>query len=155
MTTILDIGSGIRPQRAIEGTTICCEPCREYAQHLASAGHIVVNASWADALDLFMPLSFDHVTLFDVIEHVDKAVGVGLLEATLSLARVAVHVYTPDGFCEQEPAADGTDAWGLHGGEWQRHVSGWTADDFGPGWEVERCQVRDNPPALAATWTRG
>jgi hypothetical protein len=153
MTIILDIGCGIRPQKAIPGTTICCEPCPEYAAVLASRGLIVVNATWGDAVDLFLPLSVDHVTLFDVIEHLPKDEALRLLERTLSLARVAVHVYTPEGFVEQGPAPDGTDAWGLHGGEWQRHRSGWSVDDF-PGWDVERVQVRTNPPALKATWTR-
>jgi hypothetical protein len=71
----------------------------------------------------------------------------------LPLARIAVHVYTPEGYLPQAATEDGTDAWGLHGGEWQRHRSGWAVDDF-PGWRVERVVRTGKPTMLAAVWER-
>ena len=135
MPTVLDIGSGIRPQRVIAGFTVSVEPCAEYAEILRREHPelVVVNALWSEVPRLFAPGSFDHVTILDVIEHLDKDEGRRLLNATIPIARLSVRVFTPLGFLAQEPGEGGIDAWGLHGGEWQRHRSGWTEADF-VGW---------------------
>lgn len=153
MTTILDIGSGIRPQTVFEGHTTVLEPHAEYREWLV-AHHpemTVVAGEWSDAMRLFSPLSFDHVTLLDVIEHLDKDDGRRLIDATLSLVRISVTVFTPRGFIQQEPGEGGLDAWGMHGGEWQRHRSGWTPDDF-PGWAIRSGDTSHE--SFWAVWTR-
>ena len=151
MMTTLDIGGGIRPQTIFPGHTTVLEPHAEYREWLATnrPDVDVVAGEWADAMRLFKPLSFAHVTLLDVIEHVEKGEALALLNKTLDLARISVVVFTPLGFIEQNPGEGGLDAWGLHGGEWQRHRSGWCRRDF-EGWRV----VVNDKPAIWATWTR-
>jgi hypothetical protein len=73
--------------------------------------------------------------LLDVIEHLPIIEGKNLLVKTLSLARKQVIVFTTLGYKEQcHP--DGIDAWGLHGGAWQEHKSGWMPEDFGVEWTI-------------------
>lgn len=153
MTTILDIGCGIRPQRIHQGQTVALEPHHEYRAWLAQnrPDVVIVSGEWADAPSLFSPLSFDHVTIMDVIEHLEKDDAVKLLQHALTLARKSVTVYTPLGFFEQEPV--GVDAWGMHGCEWQRHRSGWTQDDF-DGWEIRIHERTGKPTMMMAVWTR-
>jgi hypothetical protein len=155
MTAILDIGGGIRPQDIISGDTTVLEPHAEYREWLnANRPDVrVVAGEWVDAPRLFPPLSFDHVTILDVIEHLDHDEGARLLALTLPLARVSVTVFTPLGFQPQEPGEGGCDAWGLHGGEWQRHRSGWTPEDF-PGWRILGDDREDIHPCFWAVWTR-
>lgn len=155
MSTILDIGGGIRPQDIIEGETTVLEPHAGYREWLAAnrPDVKVVEGEWQDALYLFAPRSFDHITILDVIEHLPKDEGLRLLTATLELARESVTVFTPYGFMPQEPSEDGIDAWGLHGGEWQRHRSGWTPDDF-DGWHIWRDDREGIHHCFWARWTR-
>lgn len=140
--TLLDIGPGIRPQTL--GTDpvihICAEPCVEYAERLISEhpALVVLNCTWADALELLPPASVDTVLLMDVIEHLEKAEGQRLLDATVRLARGQVVVMTPYGFMPQGDDED-TDAWGLGGTDWQVHRSGWLPEEF-PGWEIVECR---------------
>lgn len=152
MTTILDIGCGIRPQTVHEGVTVGLEPCAEYREWLARCipDMAVVEGSALDALPLFGEDSFDHVTILDVIEHLTREDGIQLIADACSIARASVTVYTPIGFLPQHPAPDGTDAWGLHGGEWQTHRSGWTPDDF-DGWDI---RIDEGEPTMfQAVWT--
>ena len=140
---VLDIGCGIRPQQmVIPNVHICCDPHGQYLEHLHHTSklkedrlYIFVQATWAEAVKLFLPQSVDTVFLLDVIEHVEKAEGKQLLHLTEPIARRQVVVFTPLGFVPQEHP-DGKDAWGLNGGEWQRHRSGWSFEDFEDGWEI-------------------
>lgn len=127
------------------------EPCQEYVEILTKMGDLVViNTDWSQVPFLFQSNSVDYITIHDVIEHLTKEDGRNLLSHTIPIARKGVDVFTPIGFVEQIPGEDGLDAWGLHGGEWQRHRSGWVPEDF-PGWEIEF----SNPcgtPMLTAKW---
>ena len=138
--TVLDIGCGIRPQNFVAACTrICCEPYGEYVERLrANPSLVVIQATWQQVVDVFPPESVDTVLLVDVIEHLDKEVGAELLAKTVQIARHQVVVFTPLGFMPQEHP-DGKDAWGLGGGDWQRHRSGWLPEDF-PGWDVVACE---------------
>ncbi len=146
-TVVLDIGCGIRPQQIVTPLVhVCCEPCAEYIpklQEIAAEAidrdYVVLRASWADAVRSFPPGSVDTVFLVDVIEHLDKEDARALLDATVPLARRQVAVFTPLGFMPQSHP-DGKDAWGLSGGAWQEHKSGWTPEDFGDGWESFVCE---------------
>jgi len=51
------------------------------------------------------------------------------------IARNQVIVFTPLGLLPQEHDSD-IDAWGLHGGAWQAHKSGWSPDDFDDTWTI-------------------
>jgi hypothetical protein len=138
--TVLDIGPGILPQKLIPcDMHILCEPCEEYVKHLReripidSDKHLIINTDWQHIVTMLSPKSVDTVMLLDVIEHLPILEGKELLAKTLILARKQVIVFTTLGFIPQcHP--DGIDAWGLHGGTWQEHKSGWMPEDFGPDW---------------------
>ncbi len=144
----LDIGCGIRPQQFVRPLVhICCEPFSQYVDHLMKATqnavdrtYIIVNATWAEAVKLFPPKSVDTIFLVDVIEHLNKAETTELLIASESIARRQLVIFTPLGFMPQQHP-DGRDAWGLDGGMWQEHKSGWTPDDFDDTWDVYASKV--------------
>jgi hypothetical protein len=140
---VLDVGCGIRPQPiVVPEVHVCCEPYGEYVARLQAdvaarddRAWLVLQADWAQAVALFPPRSVDTVFLLDVIEHLDKETSLRLLRATERIAREQVVVFTTLGFLPQHHP-DGRDAWGMGGGTWQEHRSGWEPADFGPGWEV-------------------
>ena len=140
---LLDIGCGIMPQQLVRPMThICCEPCQQYIEQLKvkvadtfDRSYVIINAGWREVVRLFPPDSVDTVVLADVIEHLNKNEASELLQATALIARRQVAVFTPLGFMPQTHA-DGKDAWGLDGGEWQEHKSGWLPEDFGEGWDI-------------------
>lgn len=139
---LLDIGCGIVPQAYVHTQIqICCEPYAEYVARLQEIvskknerQYVVVNMSWRDVVERFPENSVDTVILVDVIEHLEKEEGERLLTLTSKIARQQVIVFTPYGFMPQHHV-DGKDAWGLGGGDWQEHKSGWLPEDFeGEGW---------------------
>lgn len=144
---VLDIGCGIRPQKYIHPEThICWEPFAQYLEHLQTslAGdtgtqYIYVKGGWAEAVKMLLPQSIDTIFLLDVVEHLDKAKGLKLLERTKRIARQQIVIYTPLGFLPQH-SPDGKDLWGLNGGVWQEHKSGWVPEDFDAKWEVYAAQ---------------
>ena len=140
---VLDIGCGIMPQPYVRPSVhICCEPFDQYVEHLQSKikneldrTYVVLNATWEEAVRFFPSKSVDTVFLVDVVEHLEKAESLRLLKATEEIARRQVAVFTPLGFLPQcHP--DGKDAWGLDGGRWQEHKSGWVPEDFDGSWEI-------------------
>lgn len=139
----LDIGCGIMPQRLIRPKVhICWEPSPQYIQVLQEKTknefdrtYIILRGTWVDAVEMFPPKSVDSVFLLDVIEHLEKAEGASLLKKTERIASAQIIVFTPLGFIPQHHA-DGKDAWGLDGGSWQEHRSGWLPRDFDPAWKV-------------------
>lgn len=142
--SLLDIGAGIRPFvwkrwdyiELYSQPHVCVEPHGEYCDELLTMPDnlVVIQAKLQDVPALFRPRSFDHIVITDVIEHIDKDVVLPLIEPICNLARIGVHIMTPIGFAEQSGyRGDGKDPWGLNGQAWQKHVSGWTPDDF-PGW---------------------
>jgi hypothetical protein len=148
-----DIGPGIRPQTLRRyNRHWCVEPHGEYADWLEARGwgvfrlsaleHLRIGGNYVDAL-----------FLLDVIEHMER----GEAEEVLSLAKKAagqVVVFTPLGFYPQSYAEGEKDAWGMNGGHWQTHRSGWTPDDF-TGWEVEvDPSTHEGHGAFFAIWTR-
>jgi|GEM_PF-1365629 len=140
---VLDIGCGIRPQPYLRPLVhICCEPFDQYLERLEEElrgehdrSYLLMKATWAEAVRLFPPKSVDTVFLVDVVEHVEKEEAVSLLGQTAGIARRQVALFTPLGFYPQD-SADGPDAWGLDGGKWQEHRSGWSPEDFDEFWEV-------------------
>lgn len=130
--SVLDVGPGIRPQDIVEtDTTLCVEPHDEYVEVLTKLGLRVIQATALQAINLID--SIDTVVALDVIEHMERAEGEAFVQRALEVAREQVVIFTPDGFLEQ-PAID---AWGMNGGYWQQHRSGWTPKDF-HGWQIVR-----------------
>jgi hypothetical protein len=151
---VLDIGCGIRPQRLIRPRIhLCAEPFHQYAELLqrnraefSDRDLLVLQVTWAGALDVLPEKSVDTVFLIDVIEHLEKGPGVELLARTERLARKQIVIFTPLGFMPQYHP-DGIDAWGLDGGAWQEHKSGWLPSEFDDAWELmvaEQFHLADN-----------
>lgn len=131
---VLDVGPGIRPQGIVPAAVnICAEPHGEYADVLEGIGYPVLRMTGIDAVGAIPVV--DTVVALDVIEHMERADGERFIERALHIARQQVVVFTPVGFMPQAVPADGADAWGMHGGHWQAHRSGWKPQDF-PGWKI-------------------
>jgi hypothetical protein len=100
-----------------------------------------LNCSWQEAARLFPSKSVDTIFATDVIEHWEKEDGIKFLQEAERIARHQVVILTPIGlypqYC-QDP--DRGDIWGMDGGTWQVHRSGWYLEDFGPGWEIIACE---------------
>lgn len=140
---VLDIGCGIRPQNLIKPIVhICCEPFDQYVKALNEKienshdrSYVIIKAAWSDAVHLFPKKSVDTVFLLDVIEHLEKREARILLKETIEIAKKQVVLFTPLGFFPQSHS-DGKDAWGLNGGAWQEHKSGWGPEDFDDSWNI-------------------
>lgn len=76
--------------------------------------------------DIFLPQSFDVVTMVDVIEHFERDDALGVLAAAEQIAARRVVVFTPRGDFPQV----GYDAHALGGEELQQHRSVWQPQDF-------------------------
>ena len=143
VTTTLDIGCGINPQSfAKTKVHICCEPFLQYIEKImvntangSDRTYVILNATWAKAIEIIPAKSVDTVLLVDVIEHLHKEKALELLKQTEKIAKRQLAIFTPLGFMPQKHE-DGKDAWGLDGGEWQEHKSGWSPDDFDETWDV-------------------
>jgi SAM-dependent methyltransferase len=143
--SVLDVGCGIYPQRFVHPKVhVCVDPYTPYMDALrAKLGddprYVFLNASWADALELFADASVDAVYALDVIEHLEKDDGLRFLEEAKRVARHQVVVFTPLGFYPQSYESGEPDRWGMGGAEYQTHRSGWLPDDFDDGWHVIAC----------------
>ena len=139
---VLDVGCGIKPQAYFKPRLhICCEPWGEYVRvlqkrRLDSPEITVIQDTAQHAVKAFRDKSVDSIFLLDLIEHLDRPDGERLLAECNRIARRQVVLFTPLGFCPQEYRRGDTDAWGLHGGSWQTHRSGWTPDDFDGSWQI-------------------
>lgn len=140
-----DIGCGIRPQNFIEPKHhICIDPHKQYLDHIKEEekNHnrfSFINTDWNGVASLFPESSLETIFLLDVIEHLEKDVAFDLLNKTKKLVTNQIVIFTPLGFIEQNHE-DGKDAWGLDGGKWQEHKSGWMPEDFGEDWEFIVCE---------------
>lgn len=65
--------------------------------------------------------SFDAVIALDVIEHLEKEDGIGLMEKMEKIARKKVIILTPNGFYHQGH---------IDGNIYQKHRSGWYTNDY-------------------------
>jgi|GEM_PF-1156812 len=145
---VLDIGCGIQPQNYITPAVhICCEPFGDYIEYLQreireqkkinliDRTYFFLNSTWSEVTRYFPDRSVDTVFLLDVIEHLDKEQGRELLAWVEKIARCQIVIFTPLGFVKQEHS-DGKDAWGMNGGSWQEHKSGWKPEDFDETWQT-------------------
>ena len=146
---VLDIGCAFKPQKFIDAKIhICCEPFVDYMDRLIaeytsqSEKFVFINADISRVCELFPARSVDTVFMMDVIEHIPQDVARESLKCLLTIARHQVVVFTPLGFMDQQPGADGRDQWGMAGSEWQKHRSGWTPEDFlcTQGWSIIGCR---------------
>jgi hypothetical protein len=144
---ILDIGCGINPQKYIRPILhICCEPFETYFSCLNEnikkkydRIYWVIKFKWEEIIRLFPHKSVDSIFLLDVIEHLEKDEAIRYLKFTEFIAKKQIIIFTPYGFFPQSHP-DGIDAWGLDGGPWQEHKSGWYPEDFDETWEIFACK---------------
>ncbi|MGL4226509.1 MAG: hypothetical protein ACRCRR_02675, partial [Rickettsia sp.] len=74
VSSIMDIGCGIRPQQYIvPDLLICVEPYQEYAEilkkNLSGTNSIIIPLDAKATLSIFPDKSIDSIFLIDVIEH--------------------------------------------------------------------------------------
>lgn len=145
--TILDVGSGIRPQAFFNARLhYCIEPCEEYVgillKRYGGEGRIkIINDTVQNIMPIIKPQSIDSIFFLDVLEHLLKPDGAAALDWACMVAKQQVIVSTPLGFREQNYNMGEKDAWGLHGGQWQRHLSWWVPSNFyTDGWQVLVCE---------------
>lgn len=148
---ILDIGCGIRPQTLTHTFVhLCVDAHKQYLNVLkrtvetgnklkGKLKYLCIHKTTDNIISNFPEKSFDSIFLLDVIEHLDKSKGFELINTLNKIARHQIIIFTPLGFVTQEHP-DGKDAWGLDGGKWQEHKSGWTPDDFDDSWEFIACK---------------
>ena len=143
---VLDLGSGICPQTFLKPYVhICVDAHQPYLERLKRESaddprYVLINASWDQVIGMLPDKSVDSVFALDFIEHLEKPDGLRMLREAERVARRQIVVYTPHGFYPQsydDPRKP--DRWGMDGGYWQTHRSGWAPEDFGEGWDVVIC----------------
>ena len=144
---VLDVGPGIRPQKHVFPLIhICVEPFAPYIERIREGAgddprFVFLNCTWQEGLKTLPDQSVDSVFALDVIEHLEKDDGLELLREARRVARRQVMIFTPLGYMPQDyDEADKSDRWGMQGGYWQTHRSGWEPEDFDDDWEFVACR---------------
>ena len=144
---VLDVGAGIRPQSFfIPAVHVIIEPFHPYIETLQNqlprnARIVFLKGTWNEAMPIIPDKSIDTLFAIDVIEHMEKEDGRRFLKEAERISRVQVALFTPLGFYKQEyDHEDSTDRWGMKGGYWQRHLSGWEPGDFDESWDIIACK---------------
>jgi hypothetical protein len=139
---VLDLGAGIVPQPFVSKPLvhICVDAHRPYLERAKrevadDPRYVFLNARWDDVIGMLPDKCVDAVYALDFIEHLEKEDGLRMLREAERVARVQIVVYTPHGFFPQSYQPHGRDRWGMDGGFWQTHHSGWGTEDFGEGWD--------------------
>jgi hypothetical protein len=140
---VLDIGCGIRPQTMIEprmfiGVDAHDEYLAVLRDRFSNTNAFFVQGEAPRCLRHFPDRSVDTVFMLDFIEHLEKEHARCAIVECERIARQQIVIFTPLGFMPQDE--DAADGWALHGGQWQTHRSGWTADDFDSSWHVLACK---------------
>lgn len=142
---VLDVGPGIQPQSYFRPRThICVEAHAPYLERLradraADPGMVCLRGTWQQVLPHLPDNSVDTAFALDLIEHLEKEDGFALLREMSRVARVQVVIFTPLGMYPQQYGEGDADAWGMDGGHWQTHRSGWLPAELarvGEGWEA-------------------
>ncbi len=143
---VLDIGSGINPQKYIKPVVhICAEPYDQYAQHLLEKiwnkhkFFIILKQKWDEVIKIIPENGVDTIITLDVIEHLEKSEWEDVLKKSIPLAKKQLIMFTPYWFLPQVVPDGMKDAWWLDGTEWQRHKSWWTEKDFWDDWDIYIC----------------
>lgn len=142
----LDLGCGIRPMNYFRPKLhLLVEPWREYAdiltyRHAGDKSVIVLRAGALEVLRTLGDNSVDSIFLLDVIEHLEKDIGLKVIEECERVAREQVVLFTPLGFMPQHVEIGQKDGWGLSGNAVQTHLSGWEPEDFSSAWSFHICE---------------
>jgi len=142
---VLDIGCGIYPINFfVPKLHIMVEPWSEYVEILKDrykldSRILIFQASAIEMLKTLADKSVDSVFLLDVIEHLEKDEGKSLLFELERVALQQIVIFTPLGYMPQHVETNKRDRWGLSGGDYQEHKSGWLPEDFGGDWKFYVC----------------
>ena len=99
-------------------------------------------------LSIFIDKSWDYVTAFDVVEHLEKPDAEKLLSECERIAREKVLVYTPVGFYKQEDGQ--VNSWGAGNPEYQKHRCGFElAEMLERGYDIKEVRAPGEAPALS------
>lgn len=140
---VLDLGAGICPQTFAKNPYlhICVDAHLPYIERVKrdltdDPRYVFLNSTWDKVIPMLPDKSVDTVFALDFIEHLEKEDGLNMLREAQRVARCQVVVFTPQGFFPQSyEDSQKLDRWGMDGGYWQTHRSGWVPEDFGDGWE--------------------
>jgi hypothetical protein len=141
VNSVLDVGPGIQPQSFIHPIIhILVEPYLPYiknvqSEHSRYPQFVYLNATWDKMLPCFPDKSIDTIFAIDVIEHFTKEDGLKFIAEVERVALKQVVIFTPLGWYPQTYKKDTADRWGMEGGRWQTHHSGWEPSDFPDGWD--------------------
>lgn len=128
IVSVLDVGCGLslKSQYIQADIRIGLDVYRPYLEKIdAKVPYVCINADAMDIDALFLPKSFDIVTLLDIVEHLEKSDALALIEKASTLARRAVVIETPLGFLPQN-----MDILGLGGDHFQTHRCGFDAEEL-------------------------
>ena len=145
---VLDIGAGIYPFNHINFVPklqMIIEPYSEYIDVLKAnfdndSYVLIFKADALTVLKLLAENSVDTVFLIDVIEHMSKETGMELITELNRVTKQQIIIFTPLGFMPQHVNTDKKDRWGLTGGQFQEHLSGWTPEDFSDKFDFYVCK---------------
>lgn len=143
---VLDIGCGIRPMNYFRAKLhLMVEPCKEYSdiltyRHSGNKSVIIICTGALEALSQLAENSVDSIFLLDVIEHLEKEDGRKVIIESERVAREQIVIFTPLGFMQQHMESNQADGWGLSGGSFQEHLSGWEPQDFNAAWSFYICK---------------
>ncbi|WP_395517397.1 methyltransferase domain-containing protein [Pseudorhizobium flavum] len=144
---VLDIGCGIMPMNYFRPRLhIMAEPWEEYANILEERYHgdksvLIIKIGALETLQALVDDSVDSIFMLDVIEHLDKSMGLEVLREIDRVCRQQAVLFTPLGFMPQHMDEGEKDGWGLSGAQVQEHKSGWLPEDFNDGWEFLVCDT--------------
>ena len=139
---VLDVGCGIRPQTFFKPRVhIGVDAHYDYLVKLQESRPDIfpIHSLW-DVVYELVNGSVDTVFALDFIEHIEIEEGFYFLKEICEIARSQVVIFTPIGFYPQTYNEGDVDRWGMNGGYWQTHRSGWTPEDFGDEWTILACK---------------
>ncbi len=142
---VMDVGPGIRPQSFfIPLIQIIVEPFLPYIERVrlnpdCFARNVYICNTWDKVLPKIAAKSIDTIFAIDVIEHFTKSEGKTFIEQAQRVAKKQIVIFTPLGFYPQDYQENDVDRWGMNGGEWQAHKSGWLPTDFDGDWKIFAC----------------
>jgi protein-L-isoaspartate O-methyltransferase len=143
---VVDIGCGILPMNYFRPKLhLMVEPWKEYSdilayRHAGDKSVIIIRAGALEALSQLADNSVDSIFLLDVIEHLEKEVGLQVVIESERVAREQIVIFTPLGFMPQHMESNQADGWGLGGSTVQEHRSGWEPEDFSAAWSFYICE---------------
>ena len=124
--TLLDVGCGANSPVQTFNKNLHCVGIDAFLPSIERSKQKKIHNEYvqADVLeigDTFEASSFDIVVALDLVEHLEKADGLRLLDMMEVIASKKVIIYTPNGFLRQGDRESNP---------WQVHLSGWTPEEF-------------------------